>query len=144
MGREWKLEDESWQWDHEVETAAGRYQPSSRISSKGELSFPWNLLQSWQEDSVQLVMKLTMNRILSFPIHWFPGTGERILKVTKKSGNRGRCRKLSLWNWFLVRQLCRNGPVIWKLLNQPSFHSSGSWFYFQMIMAKEMVNNSII
>jgi hypothetical protein len=36
----------SWQWDHEVETAAGRYQPSSRIASKGELSFPWNLLQS--------------------------------------------------------------------------------------------------
>ena len=24
---------------------------------------------------------------------------ERILKVTKKSGNRGRCRKLSLWKW---------------------------------------------
>ena len=28
--------------------------------------------------------------------------GERILKVTKKSGNRGRCRKLSLWNWNLT------------------------------------------
>ena len=25
--------------------------------------------------------------------------GERILKVTKKSGNRGRCRKLCLWKW---------------------------------------------
>ncbi len=37
--------------------------------------------------------------------------GERILKVTKKSGNRGRCRKLSLWNWFLVRQLtCQTSP----------------------------------
>ena len=29
-------------------------------------------------------------------------SGERILKVTKKSGNRGRCRKLSLFffNFF--------------------------------------------
>ena len=27
-----------------------------------------------------------------------PRAGERILKVTKKSGNRGRCRKLSLWS----------------------------------------------
>ena len=26
-----------------------------------------------------------------------PVYGERILKVTKKSGNRGRCRKLSLF-----------------------------------------------
>jgi len=34
--------------DHEVETAAGRYQPSSRIASKGELSFPWNLLPHQQ------------------------------------------------------------------------------------------------
>lgn len=32
--------------DHEVETAGGRYQPSSRIGSKGELSFPRNLLPS--------------------------------------------------------------------------------------------------
>ena len=31
-----------------------------------------------------------------FEIYW--GAGERILKVTKKSGNRGRCRKLSLWS----------------------------------------------
>ena len=28
-----------------------------------------------------------------------PEDGERILKVTKKSGNRGRCRKLCLWKW---------------------------------------------
>ena len=28
---------------------------------------------------------------------------------------------------------------IWKLLNQPSFHSSGSWFYFQMIMKVEVM-----
>ena len=37
----------------------------------------------------------------SFPeLHYGFGLGqeERILKVTKKSGNRERCRKLSLWN----------------------------------------------
>ena len=27
---------------------------------------------------------------------------ERILKVTKNPGNRGRCRKLSLWDWWFV------------------------------------------
>jgi len=32
-------------------------------------------------------------------------SGERILKVTKKSGNRGRCRKLCLWKclWYWNR-----------------------------------------
>ena len=35
--------------------------------------------------------------------HLARATGmERILKVTKKSGNRERCRKLSLWNRFPV------------------------------------------
>ena len=32
--------------DHWLETAGGRYKPSSRIASKGELSFPCNLLQT--------------------------------------------------------------------------------------------------
>ena len=44
----------------------------------------------------------------------FPENGERILKVTKKSGNRGRCRKLVFlfldrsWrvNWLI------NGPYL--------------------------------
>ena len=34
-------------------------------------------------------------------IDYWPEDGERILKVTKKSGNRGRCRKLCLWKWLL-------------------------------------------
>ena len=36
---------------------------------------------------------------------WVLGSwgAERILKVTKNPGNRGRCRKLSLWDWcFLI------------------------------------------
>ena len=33
--------------------------------------------------------------------HWFLAV-ERILLVTKKSGNRERCRKLSLWNRILI------------------------------------------
>ena len=37
--------------------------------------------------------------------------GERILKVTKKSGNRGRCRKLSLWKWFVTNSLLSQGNI---------------------------------
>ena len=49
-----------------------------------------------------------------FEIYW--GAGERILKVTKKSGNRGRCRKLSLWSsthraTFLCNWIMVDGPV---------------------------------
>ena len=32
---------------HKEQTASRRSQPSSRIASKGELSFPWNLLRKW-------------------------------------------------------------------------------------------------
>ena len=63
---------------------------------------------------------------------------ERILKVTKKSGNRGRCRKLSLWNWFLVRQLtCQTSPRFpWGLVlgssgtTSPSLWTQDSTAFF--------------
>jgi len=50
-----------------------------------------------------------------------PRAGERIQKVTKKSGNRGRCRKLSLWSsthraTFLYSFLL-SGPVYeWNVI----------------------------
>ena len=42
---------------HKEQTASRRSQPSSRIASKGELSFPWNLLRKWftlEEDPMEV------------------------------------------------------------------------------------------
>ena len=60
------------------------------------------------------IKRLTVNRLMTRFLavnhgSWrirFPEE-ERILKVTKKSGNRGRCRKLSLWKCSIPRlQAC--------------------------------------
>ena len=47
---------------------------------------------------------------------WRPFNVERILKVTKKSGNWGRCRKLSLWNCKDDISIPRSSsllPLVW-------------------------------
>ena len=86
-----------------------------------------------------------------FEIYW--GAGERILKVTKKSGNRGRCRKLSLWSssfwswttytsllssfpraiisrWIYKRRSKGKGsnPRPWKRRQVPKFLTTGLGF----------------
>ena len=66
------------------------------------LSTTWSL--KTEEKKRDQKADLLSNRLhvgsSSLPVLWRPG--ERILKVTKKSGNRGRCRKLSLWNWSFI------------------------------------------
>jgi len=76
-----------------------------------------------------------------------PRAGERIQKVTKKSGNRGRCRKLSLWSSThraTVLFLLNNGW--WPgegnfILSQ---HSSAVFFKVSLRLADEVAEKPTI
>ena len=61
---------------------------------------------------------------------WRPFNVERILKVTKKSGNWGRCRKLSLWNCKDDISIPRSSsllPLVWTVA-VPFTHIHGQLF----------------
>ena len=68
-------------------TSSGNYPPDCRV-----ISYSAGVCFSFESIPGQDKRKVAKHQ----EVERLPEDGERILKVTKKSGNRGRCRKLCL------------------------------------------------